>query len=187
MRKGGNSISLSPHYVPLVRIFMSAFPFSPGGWHLSNDYCSEPLEKLYWTNRIKQNHLCPQAASIPEGNITVLRDTGKERGCWTSWRGARSPHRKDYKCEKSEKLLMWIFDFAGGATGTSSRRNGRQKGQCGVSQGGKHRSHVSGGLWGFKWGATGGSGASCDLQGCPGFYLFHWFNFQYTISSLICV
>lgn len=82
---------------------------------------------------------------------------------------------------------MWIFYFAGGATGTSSRRNGRQKGQCGVSQGGKRRSHVSGDLWGFNWGATGGSGASCDLQGCPGFYLFHWFNFQYTISSLICV
>lgn len=76
MRKGGNSISLSPHYVPLVRIFMSAFPFSPGGWHLSNDYCSEPLEKLYWTNRIKQNHLCPQAASIPEGNITHLSPQG---------------------------------------------------------------------------------------------------------------
>ena len=54
MRKGGNSILLSPHYVPLLRIFLWVFPFSPGGWHLLNAYCSEPLGRLYWTNRIKQ-------------------------------------------------------------------------------------------------------------------------------------
>lgn len=36
-----------------------------------------------------------------------------------------------YKRKRNEKPLMRIFDFAGGATGTSSRRNSRGKGHGG--------------------------------------------------------
>ena len=68
------------------------------------------LEK-YCIEQTEQNkHLCPQAASIPEGNrhSSFLRDTGRERGCWRSRRGARSPPRKD--CVQMQK--KWEAAYA---------------------------------------------------------------------------
>lgn len=130
---------------------MSVFPFSPGGWHLSNDYCSEPLERLYWTNRIKAGiHLCPQAASIPEGNITPLSPQGHRKNGDAGHLGeVPGVSRKDYKCEKSEKPLILDFDLLVVLLVLPAWR-GWQKGQCGVSQGGEAQEPCLGGPLGLQ-------------------------------------
>ena len=162
MRKGGNSILLSPHYVPLVRIFMSVFPFSPGGWHLLNAYCSEPLGRLYWTNRIKQaplssgssnsrgEHNTPQSSGT-QGESGDAGDLGEVPGVLTE----KTTNAKEVRSRLCGfRFCWWCYWYC-------PQKEGQTERSPWASQGGRRRGHVSGGLCRFKWGATGGSGASC--------------------------
>ena len=175
MRKGGNSTLLSPHYVPLVRIFMSVFPFSPGSWHLLNAWCSEPLRNTVLNKQNKTStsvlKQLPFQRGIDTAHSSGTQGESGDAGGLGEVPGVL-PEKTVYKCKRNEKPRMRIFDFAGGATGTSSRRNAGGKATWGEP--GREAQELSlGGLWGLQRGATGGSGASRHLQGWPGLHLFH--------------
>ena len=108
---------------------------------------------------------------------------------WRSWRsrtGARGvlTERTAYKWERTEKLAMLASQAEGRQTqrpergGRSGRAEPGDKCRCCITPSGLEGNEVP--LEAFVPQAT-----FCVVQ--VSVFLFHWFNLQYTISSLICV